>query len=59
MKVVIRKSGKQTKATIFKIYHQFLAFADDLTIMAKSKNELKKIATKLEDKVNKYGLEIN
>ncbi|KAL3271646.1 hypothetical protein HHI36_022120, partial [Cryptolaemus montrouzieri] len=45
--------------TIFSNEHQCLAFANDLTLIAKSKKELQKITTRVIQEAKTFGLVIN
>ena len=55
----IRESKINTKYNIVQHSYQCLAYADDLIIMAKTKEELKGLSRKLEDKAKIAGLIIN
>lgn len=59
LEVLIRQSELQTKGTIFHHKHQCIAYADDVLLLTRSKEELKRIFIKFEKNAKKYGLKIN
>lgn len=56
--MAIRNSKLKNEWTIFNMDHQYMTFADDLTIMARTKKELMKFAERIEEEARKFGLEI-
>lgn len=55
---IIRKSKIKTNH-ILKNSYQLLAYADDVVILSKTKEELKKILKRLEKQAKEAGIEIN
>lgn len=56
---IIRNTKIKVNEVIYSNEHQCLAYADDLTIVAKSKKELIQIVKQLGGEGKKFGLEIN
>lgn len=57
--VILRESGINTKGIIYGSRHQCLAYADDIVLMARSKEEVIRLFKSLEEKAKEYGLTIN
>lgn len=56
---IMRKSKIKTKGNIFRSSYQCIAYADDLTILARTREELKGLIKRIEEQASKVGLEIN
>lgn len=56
---ILRESKIETGGIIYYTRQQIIAYADDLTIVARTKKELQKVFIKLEAKSKEYGLYIN
>lgn len=59
LEMIIRESGIRTTFLIYNNKYQCLAYADDLVLMTRSKEELTRIFKQLEETSKKYGLRIN
>lgn len=59
LEVIIRECKLQTKGTVNHFRHQVVAFADDIAIITRTKQELITVFKKLEHKAKEYGLTIN
>lgn len=56
---IVRDAGIQTRGTIFYKSTQILAYADDIDIISRSENDLKKTFLALQNSAVKMGLNIN
>lgn len=56
---ILRESNMRTHGMIYHGKHQCIAYADDIVLLTRSKEELQKIFTRLEQKAGEHGLHIN
>lgn len=56
---ILRESRLQTKGMIYQCRHQILAYADDVTLITRSKRDLEVVFGKLETTAKAFGLNIN
>lgn len=59
LEAIMRGSGLQTAAVLFHSKHQLIAYADDVAILTRSRQELEKTFRKFEEEARKYGLQVN
>lgn len=59
LEMIVRKSNINREGTIYIKNHQCLAYADDITIITRTKKDLKRVVKNLAEQAEKIGLKIN